>query len=127
MTANYVSTQIELMTSTIILRPVVERLRLTQDKDFAGGFSGSPEALREAVEKKLGSSLQVDRGTGGQLLYVSASAKSAARAAEIANTIADIYIEQDRLRRNGPANERAQRYSRNWQSCATRRRLRRTR
>jgi succinoglycan biosynthesis transport protein ExoP len=111
MIANYVSTQIELMTSPIVLRPAIERLKLTEDKNFTAGVSGSPDAVREAVEKKLASSLQVDRGTGGQLLYVSASARSAARAAEIANAIADVYIQQDRIRRNGPANERAQRYS----------------
>jgi polysaccharide biosynthesis transport protein len=91
--------------------PVIERLKLTEDKDFTGGFSGSADALRETVQKNLAAGLQVDRGTGGQLLYVAASAKSAARAAEIANAVADIYIEQDRLRRNGPARERAQRYS----------------
>jgi succinoglycan biosynthesis transport protein ExoP len=111
MIANYVSTQIELMTSPIVLRPTIERLKLTEDRNFTAGVSGSPDAVREAVEKKLATSLQVDRGTGGQLLYVSASARSAASAAEIANTIADVYIQQDRIRRNGPANERAQRYS----------------
>ena len=111
MIANYVSTQIELMTSPIVLLPAIERLKLTEDKDFTAGFSGSPEALREFVQKNLAASLQVDRGTGGQLIYVSASAKSATRAAEIANAVADVYIEQDRVRRASPARERAQRYS----------------
>jgi len=111
MVANYVSTQIELMTSPIVLLPVIERLKLTEDNNFTAGFSGSPEALREFVQKSLATSLQVDRGTGGQLLYISASSKNAARAAEIANAVADIYLEQDLVRRNGPARERAQRYS----------------
>jgi uncharacterized protein involved in exopolysaccharide biosynthesis len=111
MVANYVSTQIELMTSPIVLLPVIERLKLTEDKNFTAGFSESSAALREFVQKNLAASLQIDRGTGGQLIYVSASAKSAARAAEIANAVADVYLEQDRLRRNGPAGERAQRYS----------------
>jgi polysaccharide biosynthesis transport protein len=111
MIANYVSTQIELMTSPIVLVPVIERLKLTEDKNFTAGFAGSPEALREFVQKNLASSLSVDRGTGGQLLYITASAKSAAQAAEIANAVADIYIQQDLVRRNGPARERAQRYT----------------
>jgi uncharacterized protein involved in exopolysaccharide biosynthesis len=111
MVANYVSTQIELMTSPIVLLPVIERLKLTEDKDFTAGFSGSPDALREFVQKNLATTLQVERGTGGQLMYVLASSKNASRAAEIANAVADIYIEQDRVRRNGPARERAQRYS----------------
>jgi polysaccharide biosynthesis transport protein len=111
MVANYVSTQIELMTSPIVLVPVVERLKLTEDEKFTAGFSGSAEALREFVLRNLAASIQVDRGTGGQLMYVSASARSATRAAEIANAITDVYIEQDRTRLNGPARERAQRYS----------------
>ncbi len=110
MIANYVSTQIELLTSPIVLLPVVDRLRLTEDTNFTAGFSGSSEALREFVEKNLALSLQVERGTGGQLIYVSASSKNAARAAEIANAVADVYMEQDRRRLDGPASERAQRY-----------------
>lgn len=111
MIANYVSTQIELMSSRIVLGPVIDRLKLTEDKEFTGGFTGSPEMLRENVQKNLAAHLQVDRGIGGQLLYISASSKYAARAADIANAVADTFIEQDRLRRNGPARERAQRYS----------------
>lgn len=110
MIANYVSTQIELLTSPIVLLPVVDRLRLAEDKNFTAGFSGSSEALREFVEKNLATSLQVDRGTGGELIYVSASSKNAARAAQIANAVADVYLEQDRRRLDGPASERAQRY-----------------
>jgi succinoglycan biosynthesis transport protein ExoP len=108
---DYVATQIELITSPIVLRPVIDRLNLTADKNFTAGFSGSLDAQREFVQKNLATSLQVDRGTGGQLIYVSAMGKDPARAAEIANAVVDVYIEQDRLRLNGPARERAQRYS----------------
>jgi succinoglycan biosynthesis transport protein ExoP len=111
MITSYVSTQIELMTSPIVLLPVIDKLKLTQDKDFTAGFSGSLAALREFVQKNLAAAIQVERGIGGQLLYVSASAKNAAKAADIANAVADIYIEQDRRRLNDPAGERAQRYT----------------
>jgi polysaccharide biosynthesis transport protein len=111
MIASYVSTQIELMTSPIVLLPVIDRLKLTEDKNFTAGFSGNEDALREFVQKNLALALQVQRGTGGQLLYVAASAKSAAQAADIANAVADVYIEQDRRRLNDPAGERAQRYT----------------
>jgi succinoglycan biosynthesis transport protein ExoP len=111
MIASYVSTQIELMTSPIVLLPAIDRLKLMDDKNFTAGFSGNGDALREFVQKNLALSLQVQRGTGGQLLYVSASAKSAAQAADIANAVADVYIEQDRRRLNNPAGERAQRYT----------------
>jgi polysaccharide biosynthesis transport protein len=108
---NYVSTQIELMTSPIVLVPVIQQLNLMQDKSFTEGFSGSPDALREAVQKKLAEAIKVERGTGGELLYVSASSKDAAKAAVIANTVADVYIDQDRRRLNDPAAERARRYT----------------
>ena len=108
---NYVSTQIELMTSPIVLLPVIQRLNLMEDKSFTAGFSGSTDALREFVEKNLAASILVSRGIGGELLYVSASAKSAAKAADIANAVADTYIDQDRRRLNDPASERAKRYS----------------
>jgi uncharacterized protein involved in exopolysaccharide biosynthesis len=111
MIANYVSTQIELMTSPIVLQPVIEQLHLMQDKDFTGGSSGSPDAVREAVQRNLASAVIVERGTGGELLYVSASSRSAAKAAGLANAVADNYIDQDRRRLNDPANERARRYS----------------
>jgi uncharacterized protein involved in exopolysaccharide biosynthesis len=111
MITSYVSTQIELMTSPIVLLPVIDRLKLMEDKDFTAGFSGSPAALREFVQKNLAAEIQVERGIGGQLLYVSASAKNAAKAADIANAVADVYIDQDRRRLNDPAGERAQRYT----------------
>jgi succinoglycan biosynthesis transport protein ExoP len=111
MIASYVSTQIELMTSPIVLLPAIDRLKLMDDKNFTAGFSGNGDALREFVQKNLALSLQVQRGTGGQLLYVSASAKSAVQAADIANAVADVYVEQDRRRLNNPAGERAQRYT----------------
>lgn len=111
MISSYVSTQIELMTSSIVLLPVVQKLNLTDDKDFTSGFSGTPDALREFVQKNLASVITITRGIGGQLLYVSASAKSPVQAADIANAVADVYIEQDRARLNDPAGERAKRYT----------------
>jgi len=111
MMTSYVSTQIELMTSPIVLLPVVQQLDLTDDKEFTAGFSGSADALQEFVQKNLAAAIQVDRGIGGQLLYVAVSAKTAAKAAAIANKVADIYLEQDRRRLNEPAAERVQRYT----------------
>lgn len=111
MITSYVSTQIELMTSPIVLLPVVDQLKLMEDKNFTAGFSGSADALREFAQRNLATATHVERGIGGQLLYVSVSAKSAAKAADIANAVADVYIEQDRRRLNDPAGERAQRYT----------------
>jgi succinoglycan biosynthesis transport protein ExoP len=111
MLASYVATQTELMQSPVVLLPVVDRLKLTEDRSFTDGFSGDPDALREYVERNLTISLYIETGRGGQLLYVNASAKTAAKAADIANAVADVYIEQDRRRLDDPAGERAQRYA----------------
>lgn len=111
MLTSYVATQTELMSSPVVLLPVVDRLKLTADKDFTAGFKGTPEALREFVGRNLSMRLGIETGRGGQLLYVYASAKSAALAADIANAVADVYMEQDRNRLNDPAAERAKRYT----------------
>jgi uncharacterized protein involved in exopolysaccharide biosynthesis len=110
--ANYVATQMELMTSPVILLPVVDRLKLTEDAEFLAGVTvPDAEARRDAVEKNLAAALQVDQGRGGQLLYVSASSRNPVHASKIANAVIDSYLEQERRRVNDPAGERAQRYS----------------
>jgi polysaccharide biosynthesis transport protein len=112
--ASYVATQTELIQSPEVLLAVVKRLNLTSDKEFAAGFHDSgtgAEGLADYVEHNLAATLQVDQGRGQQLIYVSIAAKEAAKAATIANTVAEVYLEQQRRRINGPAGERAQRYS----------------
>lgn len=105
-------TQMELMTAPIVLLPVVDRLKLTSDKNFVSGFRGnSPTALREYAEKALAKVIEIDTGRGGALIYVSASARYPNQAAAIANTVADVYMSEERSRLEGPASERAQRYS----------------
>jgi uncharacterized protein involved in exopolysaccharide biosynthesis len=109
---NYITTQTELMLSPVILLPVVDRLHLTQDKAFTGGFvSPDIDAQRDNVEHNLWGRLDVSQGRGGQLLFITATDKDPVKAASIANTVADVYLEEEQRRINGPAGERAQRYS----------------
>jgi protein tyrosine kinase modulator len=107
----YIPTQIELITSRVVLNPVIQQLKLTTDPQFTNGFVGPPAALNEVVAKNLQTSLQVQQGVGSQLVYVSATAKEPYHAAAIANAIADEYLRQERQRTNEPAGERAERYS----------------
>jgi protein tyrosine kinase modulator len=110
--ANHVVTQMELMTAPIVLLPVVDRLKLTKDEEYTAGFHGnSPVALRDYAEKVLAKNLEINTGRGGQLIYVSASARYPTQAASIANAVADVYMTEERRRLDGPAAERAQRYS----------------
>lgn len=109
---NYVATLTELMLSPVILLRVVDRLDLTEDPAFTVGLhSTDPTAIRENVGRNLGAALQIETGRGGQLLYIAASAKNPVKAAAIANAVADVSLEQQRLRISEPARERAQRYS----------------
>ena len=107
---NYVATQTELMQGPSILLPVVDKLHLTEDKKFISGYRGDASGLRDYAARNLVNALQVDTGRGGQLLYINASADNAVKAANIANTVTDIYLEQERSRLNVPAGERARHY-----------------
>jgi polysaccharide biosynthesis transport protein len=107
----YIPTQIELIMSQVVLGPVVGRLKLTSDPQFTRGFVGTPAALNEVVTRNLHDRVQVQQGVSSQLLYISATAKSPDLAAQLANAVADEYLKQERQRTNGPAGERAERYS----------------
>jgi succinoglycan biosynthesis transport protein ExoP len=107
----YIPTQIELIMSQAVLGPVVDRLKLTSDPQFTRGFVGSPAGVKEVVIRNLRDKLQVQQGVASQLLYISISGKSPERVAELANAVADEYLKQERQRTNGPAAERAERYS----------------
>lgn len=112
MLGNYVATQIELMYSSEVLDPVIERLQLKDDPEFAAGNRGGEATLRDWVEARLRKNLEIEQGrAGSQLIYIGAAARSAEKAAAIANTVADVYTEQLYQRANGPASERAKRYT----------------
>ncbi|HEY2783087.1 MAG TPA: GumC family protein [Steroidobacteraceae bacterium] len=108
---NFMSTEIQLMQSPAVLLSVIDQLKLTEDPVYKAGYGGGGD-LREWVKEKLGKDLLIEPGNaGGQLIYVNASARYPTRAAEIANTLADTYLAQERERVSGPANERAKRYA----------------
>ncbi|HWW31486.1 MAG TPA: GumC family protein [Steroidobacteraceae bacterium] len=106
------ATQLELIESPIILLQVVDRIKLSADKEFAGGFNGSDKsALREYTERNLAEALKVESGRGGELVYITAAARDPVKAAEIANAVADTYMEEEENRQTVPAGDRARRYT----------------
>ena len=110
--ANYMSTRVQLMKSSEVLMPVIQKLKLTQDKDYLAGFNGEPNALPDYVKDGLADNLVIEQGAlGSQLLNVTASARDPVKAAQIANTVSEIYADQELRRQSGPATERAMRYS----------------
>jgi len=96
---SYIATQVELLQTPEVLLTVVDRLRLTQNRDYTRGYSGDSGTLREWVAKEMSKNLVVAQGQmGSQLIYVTYSASEPAEAAQIANTIAEVYKEQDYMR-----------------------------
>lgn len=110
--SSYIATQVELMQTPELLLGVVDRLGLTGDPDYGRGYRAGSGTLREWVATRLGKSLTVFQSQrGSQLVYVSYSADDPAHAASVANTVAQVYKEQDAARAAGPPAERAARYA----------------
>ena len=108
----YMATQVELMKSSEVLLPVVDQLELTKDSEFTDGFRGGDSvALRTYVEGALDAHLLVEQGKGSQLLYVTATSRVPAKAALIANAVADMYSKREKQRLKDPADDRAKNYS----------------
>ena len=100
---SYISTQVELMQGAGVLLAVVDRLDLTQNKDYASGYRGERGSLREWVATKLAKTLAVYQSQlGSQLIYVTYSSDEPEEAAQVANTVAEVYKEQDHARSTGP-------------------------
>jgi uncharacterized protein involved in exopolysaccharide biosynthesis len=109
---SYIATQVELMQTPEVLLVVVDRLKLTQNKEYARGYRGGSGTLREWVAKELSRNLAIFQGQmGSQLIYATYSANDPTEAAQVANTVAEVYKEQDYIRSTGPLGERAKRYA----------------
>ncbi len=109
---NYMSTESQLMLSPEVLVALIDKLHLTEDSNYTAGYSGDGSTLRDWVRESLVKSLDIQLGAfGSQLIYVNASAANPQLAARIANTLADVYLTQQRQRESGPASERAKRYA----------------
>lgn len=108
---SFIPTQIDLISSPAVLGPVIDRLHLTRSPEWTKGLTGSAQAVRQGILTGLEKSLAVSQGTGSDLLYISASAKYPAEAAEIANAVAAEYLLLNRQRIDDPAVQRARLYS----------------
>lgn len=110
--SSYIATQVELIQTREVLLTVVDRLNLTQNEDYTRGYNGSSGTLAEWVARKISNNLVIYQGQqGSQLIYIDYSANNPTEAAQVANTIAEAYKEQDHLRSTGPPDERAKRYA----------------
>ena len=109
---SYLLTQVELLQNRELLLAVIDRLRLTQDPEFAGGYrNDGGNTLRDWVEKQLRANVAVEQGKGIQLLYVSVTSKDRNKAAQIANAIVETYQSRESMHSNDPSSGRAHEYS----------------
>jgi len=109
---SYIATQVELMQTPEVLLVVVDRLKLTQNRDYTAGYSGSSGTLREWVAKEVSRNLSIYQGQmGSQLIYLAYSARDPTEAAQVANAVAEVYKEQDFSRSAGPPGERIKRFA----------------
>lgn len=109
---SYMATQIELMRSDEVLLDVVRRLALDKDPRYLSGHDGNPATRLAWVKNTLSKDLLIEQGAfGSQLIHITYSARTAERAAAVANAVASVFATQQYSRLTGPARERAQRYT----------------
>ena len=103
---NYMATQLELITSTVVLRPTVERLKLHEDERIVDDLD-LPEDVRRAIaERSLQERLTVDQKSfGSQLVTLTFRDTTPTAAADTLNAIAEVYVSREYERRT-PDSER---------------------
>lgn len=110
--SNNIQTEVQLMLSAEVLLPVIDRLELTKMKHYTAGHRGEESTLPSWAKDVLVKDLEIVQGQyGSQLVYVTATASDPVLASKIANSVAEIYLDQERQRVYGPASERARRYA----------------
>jgi succinoglycan biosynthesis transport protein ExoP len=93
MLANYMATQLELITSTVVLRLVVEKLKLHEDERIISDLELPEDVRKAAAERDLQERLTVVQKTyGSQLVTIFLRDESPVGAADIVNAIAEVYV-----------------------------------
>lgn len=94
--ASYLSTQLDLLRGRELLLEVVDRLGWARDPerlaDDAG--EGGEEALRQRLAHGLGQRLSIESHKDSRLVSVSYTDGDAATAAQVANLVAQVYLER---------------------------------
>jgi len=103
---NYMATQLELITSTVVLRPTVERLKLHENKRIVGDLDLPEDVRRALAEKSLQDRLYVNQKSyGSQLVTLYFRDTTPTGASDTINAIAEVYVSREYERRT-PDSER---------------------
>lgn len=110
--SNYLPTQLELIQGDAVLDGVINRLSLNESPEFSRAGSENDPSRHDVTLSKLREKLDVEPGrAGSQLIYITATATNAALSADIANAVADSFLEQHYSDTAGPSMDRAKRYA----------------
>lgn len=97
--SNYLATQIELMRRPDLMNAVAHRLQLAQVPEFTHGFVPSRGNVDEWVVGQLTKKVAVLPGSGGsQFIDVDVTARDPRVAADIANSVIDVFDQENRER-----------------------------
>ncbi len=107
---NYIATQIQLMQSAPVLALVVQKLDMVNDTEMTVGYQ-KLGPIEDWVRAALKKQLSITHNPGTQLIYVTAASRDANKAANLANTIVNVYISEQQERINDPAAIQAKRYT----------------
>ena len=93
---SYIATQMELLSGPVVLTAVVNKLKLYDEKDFAGSLTHDENVRRAAAEAVLEKNITVEQGKfGSQLIFITYTGSTAIQAADIANSVADVYTSRE--------------------------------
>ncbi|WP_028006599.1 GumC family protein [Solimonas flava] len=108
----YIATQVEILQGPSVLLPMIDQLQLTQKRAYSAGFKGAAADLPAWVMERVLKRLSVEQGpAGSQLIHIHYAGTSPEEAAEVANTIAQIYVAHQNTRLTEPASAHETRYA----------------
>jgi polysaccharide biosynthesis transport protein len=89
----YIQTQAEMLRQDALIEQVVRKLRLAERPEFAGGSASSAPSVWNTVEQ-VKKHLQILPTRGSSIIQIVCEARSPQLASDIANTLAQTFIEQ---------------------------------
>jgi len=111
--SSYLSTQVDFVRSPKVLLPAVDALGWTKDVEKTEGFKQVPGGggVREyLMEKVLAKNLSVVTLKDSRVIHIAYEGESPTEAETVSNTVARIYVEQNRKRFTTPLQSRADEY-----------------
>lgn len=103
--ASYLATQVDIITSQIVMLKVVERLQLTEDPDVQEAYAATEQigTINDFVIEGLQKSLALKVDDQSRVIRITYEADDPEKAAGVPNAVVDAYIETNRELQQKPA------------------------